>query len=29
MIDKTYKGLTVSSFIMIKVNRLFKAVTSL
>jgi len=29
MISKAYKGLTVLSFIMTKVNRLFKAVKSL
>jgi len=29
MIDKAYKGLTVLSLTMIKVTRLFKAVTSL
>jgi len=29
MISKAYKGLTVLSFIMIKVLRLFKAVKSL
>jgi len=29
MISKAYKSLTVLSFIMIKVSRLFKAVTSL